>query len=208
MDYSENELPPLLANDLDRYYVDLVQCYQQRLYAFARRLTGNPHDAEDIVQEALVGAYVSLEHYPPLRIQTLKLRPWLYRVTLNVFSHHARSAHLHLVPLDLSDDGQALAMEDSEDERPEALFEQLERQQELEALVASLPERYRIAITCYYFEQLNYQEVAELLEQPLGTVKSTISRGLRLLRSILNEAAQEGKEQQPWSTMRPNPKKA
>jgi RNA polymerase sigma-70 factor (ECF subfamily) len=208
MGYSENELPLLLASNLDRYYADLVLFYQQRLYTFAHRLTGNSHDAEDIVQEALVSAYVSLEHYAPQRIQALKLRPWLYRVTLNVFSHHARSAHLHLVPLDLSEESQVLTIEDREDERPEVFFEQLECQQEMEALVASLPERYRIAITCYYFEQLNYQEVAELLDQPIGTVKSTISRGLRLLRTTLNDATQEGKEQSPWSTMRPNHKKA
>ena len=208
MTYSENELPLLLAIDLDRYYADLVLFYQQRLYTFAHRLTGNPHDAEDIVQEAFVGAYVSLEHYPPQRIQTLNLRPWLYRVMLNVFSHHARGAHLHLVPLNLSEESQALAIEDKEDEQPEALFEQHERQQEVEALVASLPERYRIAITCYYFEQLNYHEVAELLDQPVGTVKSTISRGIRLLRTILNEAEQQGKEQKSWTVMRPNNKKA
>ncbi len=208
MSYSEIELPPLLATDLGRYYADLVLFYQHRLYTFAHRLTGNPHDAEDIVQEAFVGAYISLEHYPPQRIQTLKLRPWLYRITLNVFSHHTRGTHLHLVPLNLSEESQALTIEDNADEQPEALFEQQERQQELEALVTNLPERYRIAITCYYFEQLNYQEVAELLDQPVGTVKSTISRGIRLLRTILNEAEQQGKEQNPWSTMRPNNKKA
>src|ERR1035438_3077098 len=99
MSYSEDELPLLLANDPGRYYADMVLFYQNRLYTFAYRLTGNSHDAEDIVQEAFVGAYISLEHYPPQRIQTLKLRSWLYRVTLNVFSHHVRGARLHLVPL-------------------------------------------------------------------------------------------------------------
>ena len=73
MGYSENELLLLLATDLRSYYADLVQSYQNRLYTFAYRLAGNPHDAEDIVQEAFVGAYVSLEHYPSQRIQTLKL---------------------------------------------------------------------------------------------------------------------------------------
>ena len=206
MGYCENELPLLLATDLCQYYTDMVLFYQNRLYTFAYRLTGNAHDAEDIVQEAFVGAYVSLEQYPPQRIQTLKLRSWLYRVTLNVFNHHTRGARLHLVPLNLSEESQALALEDDVDERPEALFEQQELQQELEGLVTQLPERYRIAITCYYFEQLNYQEIAELLDQPVGTVKSTVSRGVRLLRPLLNETGQEGKEQNLWSSMRPNKK--
>ncbi|MBV9615591.1 MAG: hypothetical protein JO031_09055 [Ktedonobacteraceae bacterium] len=128
MSYSENELPLLLATDLSRYYADLVLCYQHRLYTFAHRLTGNPHDAEDIVQEAFVGAYVSLEHYPLQRIQTLKLRSWLYRVTLNVFNHSARGTRLHLIPLNLSEESQEIMIEGSEDEQPEALFEQQERQ--------------------------------------------------------------------------------
>jgi len=207
MGYSENELPLLLAIDLRRYYLDLVLFYQHRLYTFAYRLIGNPQDAEDIVQEAFVGAYVSLQQYPPQRIQSLKLRSWLYRVTLNVFGLHARGTRLHLVPLDPSEESQALAIEESEDQRPEKLFERQERQQELEAMVANLPERYRIAIACYYFEQMNYQEVAELLDQPVGTVKSTISRGVRLLRTMLNEAEQEGGKQS-WSTTRANNKKA
>lgn len=206
MDYSESELPLLLATDLCRYYTNMVLFYQNRLYTFAYHLTGNAHDAEDIVQEAFVGAYVSLEQYPPHRIQTLKLRSWLYRVTLNVFNHHTRGARLHLVPLNLSEESQAMALEDSTNERPEALFEQQELQQDLRVLVAQLPERYRIAITCYYFEQLNYQEVAELLDQPVGTVKSTVSRGVRILRTLLSETEHSGKEQKPWSSMKPNKK--
>ncbi|HEY7418420.1 MAG TPA: RNA polymerase sigma factor [Ktedonobacteraceae bacterium] len=192
MGYSENELPLLLATNLYHYYPDLVLSYQHRLYTFAYRLTGNAQDAEDIVQEAFVGAYVSLEHYPPQRIRLLKLRSWLYRVTLNVFSHHARGFRLHLVPFNLSEEDQVLAIEDNEYERPEALFEQYERLQELERMVAALPERYRVAITCYYFEHMSYQEIADLLDQPVGTVKSTVSRGIRLLRNMLKEVEPEG----------------
>src|SRR5579859_375171 len=58
-------------------------------------------------------------------------------------------------------------------------------------MVASLPERYRITLTCYYFECMNYQEVAELLDQPVGTVKSTISRGVCLLRNLLKKEGAE-----------------
>ena len=196
MGYSENELPLQLAIDLKRYYPDLVRSYQNRLYTFAYRLTRSPQDAEDIVQEAFIGAYVSLQRYPLQRIQALKLRSWLYRVTLNVFSLHARRTRMQVVPLDLCEESQMLAMEESEDQRPEALFEQKEHREELEVMVASLPERYRIALTCYYFECMNYQEVAELLDQPVGTVKSTISRGVCLLRTLLKEAEQARRREQ------------
>lgn len=183
MDQGDQVLLLLLATDLHRHFKQVVLYYQHRLFAFARRLTGSAQDAEDIVQEAFVSAYVSLENYSPQRIQALKLQAWLYRVTLNVYTHHARGSRLQLVPLDNSP---ALEMEGEEEARPEWLFEHQEQRQELEMLVAQLPERYRVAITCYFFEHLPYQEIAELLDQPLGTVKSTISRGIRLLRTRLN----------------------
>jgi RNA polymerase sigma-70 factor (ECF subfamily) len=193
MEYSESELLTLLATDLRRYFAELVVRYQARLYVFARRLTNSAHDAEDIVQEAFVGAYVSLENYPSERIRALKLQAWLYKITLNVYYHSTRSTRLHLVSLDLSEEGQALAIEEDESERPEALFARKELQQELEALLAQLPQRYRVALTCYFFEQLTYQQVADLLEQPVGTVKSTVSRGLRLLRTMLKTSNEKGK---------------
>ncbi len=197
---SESVLLARLASDLRSHFAQLVLTYQARLYAFACRLTGSAHDAEDIVQEAFVGAYVSLENYTPERIRTLKLQSWLYRITLNTYYHHMRSARLHLVSLDTSEESMECAFEDDEGERPEALFEVKERQQELEALVAILPERYRVAITCYFFEQLTYQEMAELLEQPVGTVKSTVSRGVRLLRTQLAQPGEKGKGYAVWNT--------
>ncbi|HLZ57645.1 MAG TPA: RNA polymerase sigma factor [Ktedonosporobacter sp.] len=189
----------LLAGDVQRYFKQLVEEYQRQLYAFAYRLTGSQPDAEDIVQEAFVRAYVALATYPATRIQTLKLRPWLYSITLHEFHHHTRGARLHMVPIDFADDSPAFTLEDSADERPEVLVESQEQLQELEIMVARLPERYRVAITCYYFEHLNYQEIAELLEQPLGTVKSTVSRGVRLLRTMLLPQQFPGREGNAWN---------
>src|SRR5260370_7737244 len=150
MGYSENELPLQLAIDLKRYYPDLVRFYQNRLYTFAYRLTGSPQDAEDIVQEAFIGAYVSLRRYPLQRIQALKLRSWLYRVTLNVFSLHARRTRMHMVPLDLCEESQLLAMEESEDQRPEPLIEHQANRKELEVIFPHPPNSYPIPPPLYY----------------------------------------------------------
>jgi RNA polymerase sigma-70 factor, ECF subfamily len=207
MEPSEQELLALLAHDLRANFRHLVVRYQRRLYLFACRLSGSPQDAEDIVQEAFVGAYVSLENYPARRVLALRLQPWLYRVLLNVYNHHTRGARLRLISLEESS---YLEVEDRVEERPEVLFEHQERRQELESLVAALPERYRVAVTCYYFEQLSYQEVAELLDQPLGTVKSAISRGVGQLRALASAAehTQEGGEYRPWQMMKSSDAKA
>ena len=74
----EQQLPSALAADRDGHFVSLVQIYQDRLYGFTLRLTGNPQDAEEIVVEALSRAYEALGRYAPERRQALALRPWLY----------------------------------------------------------------------------------------------------------------------------------
>ncbi|SRR5579875_977714 len=193
-----------LATNLADAFPLLVARYQQAIYAFALRLTGAPSDAEDVAQEAFIGAYVSLEQYPPARIRSLKLRPWLYRVALNTWRHAARNAtRLQLVPLDAADTtGESVeqTLADDLQEQPDALLEMRERRQELEALVARLPERYRVAVACYYFGELSYQEVADLLDQPVGTVKSTISRGVRLLRELAGEQDSQA-QREGWQHM-------
>lgn len=181
----ENALSELLAQDLDRHFRQLVLDYQDQLYAFALRLVGNAPDAEDIVQDALLGSYIALSHYPVERICTLKLRPWLYKITLNVFRNHRRRARSLVGSLD--DSEECLDLPDTEDEQPENLFEDTERQQEAVDLIYALPEQYRLVIICYYFEELSYLEIAKLLDLPLGTVKSRLHRGIQIMRQNLSQ---------------------
>lgn len=187
----ENTLSALLAQDLDGYFSQLVMAYQDRLYAFAFRLAESAQDAEDIVQEALLGAYVTLSHYPRARIRMLKVRSWLYKVTLNVFRNHKRGARLLSIPLDTSEGSQILELQSNAEDDPEHFFEDVERHQEVAELVRTLPEQYRLVVTCYYFEELSYQEIAELLDLPLGTVKSRLHRGIQILRQQLQTLGQQ-----------------
>lgn len=183
---SDGELPALLATNLDRHFKQLVLSYQQRLYTFILRQTGSLQETEDIVQEAFIRAYYALADYPAERIQSLKLQAWLFKITLNVFYRRMGHARLQLVSLDTSEASMHLTIEDDEYERPEHVAEERERLHELEAMVATLPPHYREAVNLYYFEELGYREIAELLNQPLGTVKSNVHRGTRLLRQALD----------------------
>lgn len=187
MAQSDEELPGLLATNLDRYFKQLVLAYQHRLYTFALRQVGSLQDAEDIVQEAFIRAYYALGDYPPERVQALKLQPWLFKITLNVFYSRLRTAtaRLQQVPLDMSEESLHLEIENDRHEQPEVVLEERERIHELETLVSTLPHQYREAINLYYFEELSYREIAKLLNQPIGTVKSSLHRGTRLLRKTL-----------------------
>lgn len=186
MDPGDSDILALLATDLRHSYERLISIYWHRLKVFIMRQVGSAQDAEDIVQEAFVRAYYALEGYPAQRILALKLRPWLYKITWSVYCNYIERSKLQqVVALDISEDSAILELEDDEHEQPEAAFENEERRRELIALVDTLPQRYRQVISLHYFEDLSYQEIADIFNQPTGTVRVSVHRGIGLLRKAL-----------------------
>lgn len=188
MDQADEQLRALLATDLDYHFSQLVMLYQQRLYSFALRLEGHPQDAEDIVQETFLRSYHVLKSYPASKVGVLQLRGWLYKIALNVIRNRQRKPQHPSISLGISEDDPALEIEDpSFGPDEEAYWHEWRR--ELERHLSTLAERYRVAVTLYYFEDLSYGEVAELLNQPIGTVKANIHRALRMLHKALDTQA-------------------
>jgi RNA polymerase sigma-70 factor (ECF subfamily) len=187
---NDESLTRALAADLDGAFECLVRAYQDRLYAFGLRLTGSPRDAEEIAQDALVRAYRALARYPAERIATLKLRAWLFQVTVNVARNRMRTPKPSEVPLDGPGDGPSTRPERRADEAdtPEQVAERHEEQDRVAAVVAALPERYRAAVVLRHVQGLSYQEIAAVLGQPAGTVKSNVHRGVAYLRAALEAA--------------------
>ncbi len=192
------EVKALLAGDLDRHFGQLVRLYEARLSAFMVRQTGQEQEAEDIVQETFMQAYFALSRYTPRQRAEMSLRPWLYKIALNIFYARLRKKKLSAVALDLSEDGPHLAIEEDLEQQPEALLERQETRRELGNLLKQLPEHYRAVINLYYFTGLGYQEIADLLNIPLGTTKSLLHRGLKRLRPLLDLAP--GKEKTPHAS--------
>lgn len=188
----DETLTQALAANLDEAFEGLVRAYQDRLYAFGLRLTRSTRDAEEIAQDAFVRAYRALQGYPAERIQALKLRAWLFQVTVNVARNRMRRHRLAETPLvsaDGSHDGLAQLPADHA-VQPEQLAERHDEQDRLAAVVATLPERYRSAVVLRHVQGLGYQEIAEVLGQPAGTVKSNVHRGVAQLRAALDAAGQ------------------
>lgn len=195
MDSSEEQLPMLLARDLNANFEQLVLSYQDRLYTFVLSRTHSTLTAEEIVLTAFERAYYALRTYPARRIEILKLEPWLFEITRNVFYNsirdsRTRQANLPSISLDVSEDSPQLEIPDESMEPDEEVCRREDRQ-ELEASVGMLPQSYQETIRLYYFDNLNSREIAEQLHQPAGTVKSTIHRGTRLLRKALQERLKE-----------------
>jgi RNA polymerase sigma-70 factor, ECF subfamily len=188
MDPGYENLVKLLAADLDRHYDELVSLFWQQLSVFVLRRTRHFQDTEDIIQETFMRAYLALERYPGERIETLKVRPWLYKIAWSVYCNHTGRGKLPLmVPLEAPDDGPYLEPEEDARMQPEAVFEQAEQRRELEALIEKLSPHYRDLVSLYYFEELSQKEIAEVLNLPLGTVKVYIHRGIRQLRKLLDD---------------------
>jgi RNA polymerase sigma-70 factor, ECF subfamily len=185
LEHGTEQLAALLAINLDQHYEELVSLYWQQLSTFVLRRTRHFQDTEDIIQETFMRAYLALERYPGERIETLKIRPWLYKIAWSVYCNYAgRVKPSLIVPLDASGEGFYLEPEEDEREQPEALYEQAEQRRELEALIDHLPPHYRDMVSLYYFEELSQKEIADILNLPLGTVKVYIHRGIRLLRKL------------------------
>jgi RNA polymerase sigma-70 factor (ECF subfamily) len=187
----EQALPASLALDLDGCFEQLVSHYQDRLYSFAYRLTRNREDAEEVAQDAFVRAYRALKVYPSERIRSLSMRAWLYQITLNVTRNRLRGKKLRLVSMSASDRNDAAAAFDAPDNperQPDSVLEKKERRANLAELVAMLPERYRSTLILRYVEGLSLEEVAAILKQPLGTVKSNAHRAVVALRELISQS--------------------
>jgi RNA polymerase sigma-70 factor, ECF subfamily len=185
---AEHTLPESLAADLDGCFEDLVSHFQDRLFAFAYRITGNREDAEEVAQDAFVRAYRALRSYPAARIRSLSLRAWLYQITLNVARNKVRRKRHRIVSLggpDQAGDHAAFEIEDDPETRPDSVLEKSQRRRTLSGLVAALPERYRSTLVLRYVEGLRLEEVAQILKQPLGTVKSNAHRAIAALRESM-----------------------
>lgn len=198
-------LAAALARDLNAGFETLARAWQDRLYAFALRMTGSPSDAEELAQETLVRAWRALTDYTPERRRALRLRPWLFQIVVNLTRNHARDARReNAISLDTLDGSERQDTSDTgespaarlQDDDPEGVPEEsLERRQRLEALAAqvlALPEQHRLALVLRHIEGMSYFAIAEVTGLPVGTVKSHASRGAaELRRAIEREQARE-----------------
>jgi RNA polymerase sigma-70 factor (ECF subfamily) len=181
-----DDLRAALAAGLEQGFEQVVLAFQDRLYAFALHLLQDRPEAEDVVQDAFVRAYRALQRYEAERIRSLDLRPWLYQITLNLARNRRRGKRVVQVSLD-GDEGAAYEPEARQEERPEQRAEQAEQRREIGALLRALPEPYRAAVLLRHVHGLSYPECAQVLGQPLGTVKSHVHRGIALLRAALDQ---------------------
>ena len=154
------------------------------LYRVALRLSGNPADAEDLVQEAMLRAYRSWDRF------TLgtNAKGWLLTILRNLFINEYRRRRRHPETVDLDTIEPFAVFEDVQADPQGALFDRIVDDEVLRA-VDELPEVFREAVMLSDVEGLSYEEIAKVLDVPVGTVKSRLYRGRRMLQARLYEYA-------------------
>ena len=154
--------------------------HQDLVYGIALRSTKRPADAEELAQDAFVRAYKALAGYSPQRIGGLRPRGWLAAIVTNLGRNRARRKR----PTTTGLEGLAELRAD-ETPGPERVAERRESAAAWAARLEALPPRYRQAVGLRHVSGLTYPELAQALDRPLGTVKSDVHRGVKLLREAL-----------------------
>ena len=170
------------AGDLESFN-QLVTRWERPIYALAYRTLGREEDARDVVQEAFLRAYRGLRGFKG----QAKFSSWLYRITLNLcrdWIRRERRTPLVQVaegtdPVDLADERVAPS------ESVEDLVARRELSQAVAQAMAELPEEQRTAILLKEYHGLTFQEIADMLDCPLSTVKTRLYQGLSVLRRQL-----------------------
>ncbi|RRN69148.1 RNA polymerase sigma factor SigW [Peribacillus simplex] len=163
---------------------EIVEIYKDKVFQICFRMLGNRQEAEDLAQEAFVRAFVNIRSF---NIQ-MKFSTWLYRIATNLCIDRLRKKKPDYY-LDAEVAGtEGLNMYShvaSDMAKPEEEVESLELQETIQVEIMKLPEKYRSVIVLKYIEELSLKEISEILDLPVGTVKTRIHRGREALRKQL-----------------------
>ncbi|UCC49190.1 MAG: sigma-70 family RNA polymerase sigma factor [Gemmatimonadota bacterium] len=157
------------------------------LYNVALRLSGNASDADDLVQETVTKAYRAWDKYEP----GTNCRAWLVTILRNTFINQFRRESKRPSSVEYESVEETSIFESVQDRDPEGSFFRYIVDDEVTRAIQELPEEFRIPVVLSDVEGMSYAEIAEILELPVGTVKSRLFRGRRRLQQRLYEYALE-----------------
>lgn len=165
-------------------FEEIVSFYQNKVYHIVYRMVGDSYEAQDIAQEAFIRAYTNIHSFDENR----KFSTWLYRIATNLSIDRLRKKKpdFHLDAEVKGTEGLDMYSQLAADQAlPEEEVESMELQSYIHKEILSLPPKYRSVIVLRFLDDLSLAEIGEILDLPLGTVKTRIHRGRELLRKKL-----------------------
>ncbi len=163
-------------------------------YGMAYHMARNREEAEDLVQEAAVLAFRAFHTFE----RGTKFKAWFFKILVNCFRGHCRKRKRapEIAPIDDAPD-LYLYMQTANagllgaSDNPAALVIGKMTEEQIQAAIAALPDEYRVVSVLYFMEELAYQEIADIIDCPVGTVRSRLHRGRKLLQKALWQLAEE-----------------
>lgn len=158
----------------------LVATYERQVYNLALSMLGNPHDAEDATQDAFISAYRSIRKF-----SGGSFKPWICRIASNLCIDKLRYRKRH--PASSIDDNPIELPSKNLSGQPEEQASRRELRGFIDQSLAKLPSDLRLAVVLSDIQGMTYEEIAQVMRCPLGTVRSRIWRGRRKMRELLLE---------------------
>ena len=167
-------------------FSEILGRYRGAIYNLCYRMTRNPEDARDLGQEVFIKVFSLLDRYD----ETYAFSSWIFRIATNHCIDHLRRNRMRLLSLDghTDKDGDEIEMQiPHKGPEPDQVLERSEAMVKLEEVVADLPPHYRSIILLRHDQDMSYEEIATVLDLPLGTVKARIHRARNLITKMLEE---------------------
>ena len=176
MDLNERELVERCRSGDEHAFQELVDRYKDLVFALVARTVPDRGRAEDLAQDVFLRVHRGLPYFRG----EAKLSTWIYRIVANVCAQdHGRPAAVSLV------DEQVRMQVASSTSSSDRQFGDLELRDRLEKAIARLPPQYRLLIAAHYLEGVRYEDLADAMQLPLGTVKTQLHRAKQQLRRVL-----------------------
>ncbi|MCO7177067.1 RNA polymerase sigma factor SigW [Sporolactobacillus kofuensis] len=184
MDQKEKRLIRKVKKGDQQAFAELVDRYKNSVFAISLRMVGNTQEAEDLSQETFIRAFNHIDQYDHDR----KFSTWLFRIATNISIDflRRRKANVSLDAVVPGTEGLALStIIPDGGELPDEMMMRKETEEMVQLEIRKLPEKYRSAVILKYIEDLSLKEISEVMDIPVGTVKTRIHRGREMLRKSI-----------------------
>ncbi len=163
-------------------YRTLLEKYERAVFSICLRMVRNRDEAADLAQDSFIKVFAMLERYNP----SYAFSSWLFKITSNLCIDYLRKRRIETFAMDepiSGDKGDIQRQYEAPDPDPETEYIRKEKMERLSEAIENLPPHYRIMLILRHQENLSYEEIAESLDIPLGTVKARIHRAREMLKA-------------------------
>lgn len=181
------ELVEMARHGKQAAYAELMDRYRDSIYFMMLKMVRNPDDADDLTIEAFGKAFSRLDQYSP----SFAFSTWLYKIASNNSIDFIRKKRIQITSMDsgyMNDDGERMQVDaKASSMNPEETIIHGQKVTHMRMLVSKLKPRYRVLVEKRYFDELSYEEIAEELQLPLGTVKAQLFRARDFLANMMEK---------------------